>query len=144
MGGRERKDRRVAVIDGANVAHEEKTAEGKPKVSNLVAVRRLLEEEGFDPIVIVDATLRHEIDDPQQLEALFDDQRVRQAPAGTDADLFVLQTAKEFDGLVVSNDRYDRYRNRYAGQLERLIPVMIVRGEVVVYPDAVRTLADES
>lgn len=38
----------VVVIDGANVACEEKGTGGKPKLSNLLKVRRELEERGFD------------------------------------------------------------------------------------------------
>ncbi|MBX6342575.1 MAG: Zc3h12a-like ribonuclease, partial [Thermomicrobiaceae bacterium] len=68
---------KVAVVDGSNVAYEEQTKGGKPKVSNLVAVRRALEERGYHPIVIVDASLHHVVDDPPQLEALLDRQEVR-------------------------------------------------------------------
>ncbi|HBY96830.1 MAG: hypothetical protein M5U01_33535 [Ardenticatenaceae bacterium] len=68
---------RVIVVDGANVAYEEVSKENQPKVSNLVAVRRVLEQKGYRPIVIVDASLRYEIDDPAQLEVLIDDQTIR-------------------------------------------------------------------
>ena len=44
----------VAVVDGANIAYIEESQEGKPKVSNLVAVRKALQEKGIEPIVIVD------------------------------------------------------------------------------------------
>jgi hypothetical protein len=47
------------VVDGANVAYAEVSRAGDPQVSNLVAVQRVLEDKGFEPIVIVDASLRH-------------------------------------------------------------------------------------
>lgn len=125
----------VAVVDGANVAYEETTDDGTPKVSNLVAMRKALENAGLDPIVVVDASLRHEVDDPDQLEALFDDHRVRQAPAGSDADGFVLAIAREHDGMVVSNDQFDAYRDEFPDLDERRLPFMIVRGEVYLEQD---------
>jgi hypothetical protein len=94
--------RRVAVVDGSNVAHEEENPRGKPKVSNLVAVRHALEAKGYQVVIIVDAAFRHEADDPEQLEALLKDQVVRQAPAGTDADYFVLETAEQESSLAPS------------------------------------------
>lgn len=125
---------KVAVVDGANIAYAELSAEGQPKVSNLLAVRHKLRELGYEPIIIVDATLRHEIDDPDQLEALIDDQVVRQAPASTDADYFVLETAHEHDGaLVVSNDTFQEYRDAYPALAERRVPLMIIWGEVQLY-----------
>jgi len=39
------KGKEVVVIDGANVAYEERSAGGKPKLSNLLKVRRELEEQ---------------------------------------------------------------------------------------------------
>jgi hypothetical protein len=126
-------DRRDIVVDGANVAFEELTKDGKPKVSNLVAVRRALEDRGFDPIIFVDASLRHEIDDPRQLESLIDRQIVRQVPAGTDADYFVLMTAEQQHAQVVSNDRYGPYHDEFPWIDKRRVPVMIVEGQVQLY-----------
>lgn len=127
---------RVTVIDGSNVAHLEKTKKGQPKVSNLIAVRRALEDQGLRPIIIVDASLRHLVDDPDQLEALVNHQDVLQAPAGTDADYFVLKTADEMKGLVISNDRYQPYREAYPWLDQRRISLMIVEGNVMLYEKA--------
>jgi hypothetical protein len=126
-----RKD--IAVVDGSNVAYAELSEQGEPKVSNLVAVGRALEAHGYRPIVIVDATLRHEVDDPEQLEGLLDKQEVRQAPAGTDADFFVLETAEQHQALVVSNDEFDQFRGEYPWITERRLPFMIVEGRAELY-----------
>ena len=112
----------VAVVDGSNIAYTELSANGDPKVSNIVAVCRDLRDRGYRPVVIVDASLRHEIDDPDQLEALLDDQDVRQAPAGTQADYFVLEVADELGALVISNDGFDEYREQYPWIDERRVP----------------------
>jgi hypothetical protein len=125
------------VVDGSNVAHTERSNRGDPKVSNLIKVRKKLKSMGYEPLVIVDASLKHEIDDPYQLESLIDSQVVRQAPAGTDADYFILEIAEEQDAYVVSNDVFDKYRDRHDWIENRRIPLMIVEGKVVLRePDA--------
>jgi hypothetical protein len=123
----------VIVVDGANVAYIEESKEGDPKVSNLVAVREALEAKGYEPVIIVDASLRHQVDDPDQLEALIEDQKIRQAPAGTDADYFILQFAEQKDALVVSNDEFEQYQDQFPWIEQRRVPLMIVHGDVQLY-----------
>lgn len=122
----------LAVVDGANVAHSA-PSDGDPRISNIVAMRKALIDEGYDPVIVVDATLRHEIDDPEQLEALLDSEKIRQAPAGTDADYFVLEIADGNDAVVISNDLFEDYEDEYPWIEQRRIPFMIVRGEVHLY-----------
>jgi hypothetical protein len=125
----------MIVIDGANVAYEEKSAGGKPKLSNLLKVRRELEERGFEAVILVDASLKYDIDDQSQLETLIRSQQVRQVPAGTDADFFIIQLAGQLDARVVTNDRYKDYVEQYPWISERRLPYMIVKGEVVLYEE---------
>src|ERR687889_2607125 len=105
--------REVVIIDGANVAYEERSAGGKPKLSNLLRVRGELEERGLEAVIIVDASLKYDIDDQSQLETLIRSQQIRQVPAGTDADYFIIQFADQLDALIVTNDRYRDYAERY-------------------------------
>ena len=135
-GGREMTEtREFVVIDGANVAYEEKSGGGKPKLSNLLKVRRELEERGFSPIIIVDASLKYDIDDQQHLEKLIQSQQVRQVPAGTDADFFILEIADNCGARIVTNDQYKDYKDRYPWIPERRLPYMIVNGEVHLYEE---------
>lgn len=124
---------RVVVVDGANVAYEERSEDGKPRVSNIVNACQELTDRGFRPIVIIDASLRHDVDDPAQLEGLLDKRHIWQAPADTDADYFVLETAERYDALVLSNDEFTRYRDDYAWIRERRVPFMIIHGEIELY-----------
>ena len=128
-------DRGVVVIDGANVAYEERSAGGKPKLSNLLNVRNELEGRGFEAVIIVDASLKYDIDDQTQLETLIQSQQVRQVPAGTDADYFIIQLADQFNARVVTNDRYKDYLDDYPWITDRRLPYMIVKGEVVLYEE---------
>ena len=120
----------VVLVDGSNVAH---CIEGEPPhVANLIAIRDKLREEGLEPIIVADAALRHQIDDPERYEKMIDDGMVRQAPAGTDADYFILSFARELNGCVVSNDRFRDRIKQFPEIRDRVIRYMIVQDEVVL------------
>jgi len=123
-------DREVVVVDGSNVAYAEE-AKGA-RLENIRVVCRKLQEEGYEPVVLVDAKLRHTIDDTEAYEELVDNGMIRQAPAGTDADYFILSFAREFDARVVSNDRFRDHQDSYADVIERVIRFMVVDHEVVL------------
>lgn len=120
----------IVLVDGSNVAHS--TEGEQAQLANILAVRQKLSEEGLEPVVVVDAALRHQIDDRAGYEQLVDQGVVRQAPAGTDADYFILSFARELGARIVSNDRFrDRLRD-FPDATERLIRYMIVEHEVVL------------
>ena len=125
--------KRIAVVDGANIAYAEISEKGDPKVSNILEVRAALEKKGYQPLIIVDASLVYEIDDRPQLEALIDDQIVRQVPAETDADYFIIETARQHDALIISNDRYESYQKANPWIEKRRVPVMIIREHAELY-----------
>jgi hypothetical protein len=120
----------VAIVDGSNVAH---STEGEsPQVANLLIVREKLVEEGMKPIIVADAALRHQIDDSAKYERMIDDGMVRQAPAGTDADYFILSFARELRASIVSNDRFRDRIKQFPEARERVIRYMILNDEVVL------------
>lgn len=126
----EEDEREIAVVDGSNVAH---AVEGEgPRLEHIRVVCRKLEAEGYRPVVVVDARLRHTIDDTAGYEAMVDDGSIRQAPAGTDADYFILSFARELDARVVSNDRFRDRSSSFPDIGDRLIRYMLVEGEVVL------------
>ena len=120
----------IVLVDASNVAHS--TEGERPLLSNILAVREKLSEEGLEPIVVADAALRHQIDDRGGYEQLVDQGIVRQAPAGTDADYFILSFARELDARVVSNDRFRDRLQDFPDAADRLIRYMIVGNEVVL------------
>jgi len=119
----------IVLVDGSNVAHS--TEGERPQLANIIAVRRKLADEGREPIVVVDASLRHQIDDRAGYEQLVDDGIVRQAPAGTDADYFLLSFARELDARIVSNDRFRDRIKQFPESIDRLVRFMILENEVV-------------
>ncbi|MFL5615963.1 MAG: NYN domain-containing protein [Gemmatimonadaceae bacterium] len=120
----------IVLVDGSNVAHS--TEGEKAQLSNIMAVREKMTEEGFEPVVVVDAALRHQIDDRAGYEQLVESGIVRQAPAGTDADYFILTFARELDARIVSNDRFRDRISAFPDAADRLIRYMIVEREVVL------------
>ncbi|MGH7445180.1 MAG: NYN domain-containing protein [Longimicrobiales bacterium] len=120
---------RVVIVDGSNVAHS--TEGDHARLANIDIVCAKLREDGLEPIVVADAALRHQIDDERGYEELVESGGIRQAPAGTDADYFILSFARELDALVVSNDRYKDRLEAFPDARDRVIRFMIVNGEVV-------------
>ncbi len=127
---RARQPRTVVVVDGSNVAH---SSEGEqPHLANITVVCDKLREEGYEPLVLTDAALRHQIDDRAGYEKLVDDGHIRQAPAGTDADYFILSFARELDASIVSNDQFRDRKKAFPDAASRLIKYMVMKGEVVL------------
>jgi hypothetical protein len=126
----------TALIDGSNVAHA--TEGAAPRLANILLVRDKLRAEGFAPIIVADAALRHQIDDADAYERLVDEGTIRQAPAGTDADYFLLSFAKELNAALVSNDRFRDRSRQFAAVRRRIIRYMILADEVVLERRAAR------
>lgn len=116
-------------MDGSNVAHA--TEGAAARLANIVLMREKLAEKGFEPVLVVDAALRHQIDDRAGYEKLVEAGEVRQAPAGTDADYFILSFARELGARVVSNDRFRDRMHEFKDLSRRFIRYMIVADEVV-------------
>ena len=126
MSGEETK---TVIVDGSNVAH---SSEGeRPLLENIRAVRNKLVEEGYEPVILADAALRHQIDEGNAFEEMIESGEIKQAPAGTDADYFILSFARELEASVVSNDRFKDRVDAFPEIRDRVIRYMIVNGEVV-------------
>lgn len=124
-----KEESKVAIVDGSNVAHS--TEGDAARLENIRVVAAKLVEEGYEAIVVVDAALRHQIDDKAAFEQMVENGSIRQAPAGTDADYFILSFARELDASVVSNDRFKDRLAAFPEARDRVIRFMIVNDEVV-------------
>jgi hypothetical protein len=122
-------DSKTVIVDGSNVAH---SSEGeKALLGNILVVRDKLVEEGYEPVIVADAALRHQIDQEAAFEQMVENGEIRQAPAGTDADFFILSFARELEATVVSNDRFKDRVQAFPEIRDRVIRYMIINGEVV-------------
>ena len=57
---------------------------------------------------------------------------MHQAPAGTDADYFILSFAREMDARILTNDRFRDRAGEFSAERERIIRFMIMNDEVVL------------
>lgn len=121
---------RKVLVDASNVAHA--TEGDEARLRNITLVTEKLREEGFEPLIVADAALRHQIDDKSAYERLIDDGVVSQAPAGTDADYFILSFARELNARILTNDRFRDRAEEFPRERDRVIRFMIVAGEVVL------------
>lgn len=122
-------DNKRVLVDASNVAHA--TEGGEARLGNIKLVQAKLLDEGYEPLVVADAALRHQIDDKAAYEAMIENGQVHQAPAGTDADYFILSFAREMSARILTNDRFRDRAEEFAEERERIIRFMIVDGEVV-------------
>lgn len=121
--------KKIALVDGSNVAFSHEGETGRLDNINLICDK--LREEGFEALVVVDASLRHRIDDTGGYERMVEAGEIRQAPAGTDADFFILSFARELDAWIVSNDRFRDRQKAFPEARDRAIRYMILNDEVV-------------
>ena len=119
-----------AIIDASNVAHSGEGGTARVRYIGLMCDK--LREEGLEPIVVADAALRHQVDDADTYERMVAAGTVHQAPAGTDADYFILTFARELDALIVSNDRFRDRLKSFPEVRRRLVRYMILADEVVL------------
>lgn len=121
---------RRVLVDASNVAHS--TERGEARLANIQLVERKLRAKGFEPLIVADAALRHQIDRKTEYEQLIENGKVHQAPAGTDADYFLLSFAREMDARILTNDRFRDRAEEFPQERDRIIRYMIVQGEVVL------------
>ncbi len=118
----------LILVDGSNVAFG---GNGIPRLRNLVLVLRQLKAQGLRVVTLVDASLRHHIDDPDGLEEMIRSEQVYQVPAGRTGDEFLTQLGtlakrKGEDLCILTNDRFpDKGGN---GTLPRIAYLVVSMG----------------
>jgi hypothetical protein len=118
------------IVDASNVAHFGKK-DGKPSLNKLLKAEEVLKKLGYEPILIADASLRHEIDDKEAFKKLLDEEKVHQVPAGTTADHYILNLAEEQDAKILSNDAFREFYDEFRDINSRRIPYNF-KGENIV------------
>lgn len=122
------------VVDAANIAYENQNGPNdKAKMENILLMRERLDELGFCPIFIADASLRYNVDQPHKLNHLEQSGQIMQAPASTEADYFCLSIAEQDKLPIISNDFYrDRELEFPTAVKDLRVPFMIVDGQVIL------------
>lgn len=129
--GNNKESETLVIIDGDNVAfYGTKT----PKLSNLLLIKAQIVKSGKSSLILVKANLRHIFDKKIEFEKSINNFDVYQCPAGVDDDLFILETAKIFSSLIISNDCFKEYRIKFPIIVKKIIKYMILRVKAIL-PD---------
>lgn len=134
----------TVVLDGSNIAWEEKDTSNKPKITNIELMINKLSKANFKKIITVaDAALRYQIDDRKRIDHLVKEGAIKMLPARVDGDKFVLRIAEEENAMIVSNDLFKEFREIAPWIGERRIPYTILDGDVYLHPTSASTGYEE-
>lgn len=125
------KDKRpVVLIDGSNVMH---WLDNTPQLAPVREVVRDLSSRGMKPGVVFDANAGYKLmgkflgeQELAKLLSLPKDQ-ILVVPKGTQADPYLLETARDLQARIVTNDRYRDWAERYPDVAK---PENLVQGEM--------------
>lgn len=145
------------ILDGSNLCHEGQKKTGKfNTLGALIPCLLALLENRIEAWVIFDASFRHRLDKNSKASVDFEtflkeDERFRMAPAGTPADVFILEFAALRDFGVLSNDTFREYVKRktkgkgphFNGKPVSLHSFQMLMGAFVVPSLKIRYLIDE-
>ncbi|MCE5215279.1 MAG: Zc3h12a-like ribonuclease, partial [Methanobacterium sp.] len=120
------------MVDASNVAHFGRKTDEKPSLDYIIKAADALEKLGYEPILIADASLRHEIDQKEVFNELLDKDEVKQVPSGTTADHFILKMAEEEDAKILSNDVFREYNDEFQDISSRRIPYSFKDGNFTI------------
>lgn len=135
----------IVVVDGSNVAWEEKDNRGRPKVKNLELAINELATQGFTKVLVVaDAALRYQIDDQRSLTGLINKGALKMLPARVDGDYFILRLSEGQNAMILSNDMFKEYRDGLPWIDSRRIPFTILDGQLFLHPASLDERADAS
>ncbi|MEG3224069.1 MAG: Zc3h12a-like ribonuclease [Methanobacteriales archaeon Met13] len=119
------------IVDAANVAHYGKK-EDKPSLDKIILAVEVLEKMGYQPVLIADASLRHEIDQKEEFKQMVDGGKIQEVPAGTAADHYILNRAEEEDAKILSNDVFREYADEFQDIKSRRLPYTFKGGSIII------------
>lgn len=109
------------IIDGNNVAYDNVPKGKAPHYENLELALKHFAEKDLNVRIIVDASLRHEIDDKKVFNEALNKKLITQSPAGVQADEYILKLALAHPkSRIVSNDNYENWRKRKGKEFDEI------------------------
>jgi len=120
------------MVDASNVAHFGRKTDDKPSLEYIIKAAEALKKLGYEPILIADASLRHEIDQKEEFNQLLEKDEIKQVPSGTTADHFILKMAEEEDAKILSNDIFREYNDEFQDINSRRIPYGFKDGAISI------------
>ncbi|MFW9996499.1 MAG: protease Lon-related BREX system protein BrxL [Candidatus Odinarchaeota archaeon] len=112
--------RKRIVVDGNNVAYE-REPRNSPVARKIVMLYHWLKNSfGMDIQIFVSSALKHFAKDFSELQGLIDTGHVQETPAGVSDDYFIINYAVQTDSLILSNDRYKEWKEKYPNLKEEI------------------------
>ena len=125
------------IIDGSNIAFASRNHKKQPKFQNLKIILNFLEtitkEFPVEFKIIIDASLRHQIDSKRNLEELEKVGKLIQTPCNHTADEFIIAYAQRHpeETIIISNDRFSEYNTKNLF----LCNFVILFNEIIITPN---------
>jgi hypothetical protein len=105
------------IIDGSNVAYDNVPKGEPPRYRNIWLALEYYAKNHLNVRVIVDPSLRHEIDDVDVFQEALDQKLITQSPAGIQADEYILRLAVTHpNAKIVSNDTFEDWQQKENGE----------------------------
>ncbi len=125
----------AVIVDGSNVAWDEKTRDGKAKLKNIKIAIKSLKEHGFKKIIVIaDAALRYQIDDLKGLDKMIRENKIKLIPARVKADQFIIRLAYDENAMILTNDMFKEYLDEVPWVVKRRIPFTIINEKIYLHP----------
>lgn len=122
------------LVDASNVARYEKDGRGRGQFQHLISMRDELRRYNCFPVLFyADASLPHNIDEPDELQAMARRGELEIVVAGTEADDILAREARQSGARVVTNDR--NFHGRVAPDWEPSRIAFHIRDGIVALED---------
>lgn len=108
-----KEEKAILVVDLTNILNLDKDQNQKIKIENVLNVYNAVVELGYEPHMIADASMKYHLNSDTQYEDLKDKGIIKQSPAGTEADGWVLEVAKRENCKFLTNDLYREHRAEF-------------------------------
>lgn len=125
------------IVDGSNIAFFRRNNDKKAMFYNLeIIIRYLNELKTQFPVnflIVVDASLYHNIDDISKYNEAYGRGEIVQCPSGNPADIFILEYAHKHreNTVIISNDNFSEYDTSGL----TLCKFAIIFGEIIIKPN---------
>jgi hypothetical protein len=121
------------IIDGNNVAFDNVPKGESPRCKNIELALEYYAKQDMVARVIVDASLRHMIDEKNLLKKALDNMLIAQSPAGVQADEYILKLALIHpESKIVSNDTFDDWIKNDKKEFERIKKEVLSKKERLI------------
>ncbi len=124
------------IIDGNNVLnhglYNVRLTQQKAILTNLIIIIDYWKKRGYEVISLVSAKMKYHIDNSLKFGKLVQQGVIIEVPAGTNDDLFILETAHILQALILSNDLFRQYSETYPEVCDKRVPFLIIKNRVII------------